>query len=198
MTGHLILLVSVPGGGKTVLREYIREAFPQLHFAVSCTTRAQRPGEKEGENYFFISKEAFQNKIKEGAFLEWIEQDGGNFYGTLQSEISGPVARGEIVVREVEVRGVRAIRALVPKESLTVIFIEADGWDILEKRIQGRAPISEEELAKRKERYERERLFASEADVIVTNCEGALGEAKRQLKDAVQQVIDTVWHNKAT
>lgn len=197
MKGHLILLVGTPGGGKSLLLEYVRETFPRLHFAVSCTSRAQRPGELEGRNYFFISKEEFQTRIKADTFLEWIEQDGGNFYGTLKSEILEPLERGDIVVREVEMRGVRAIKKLVPAHNLTVIFIEADEWDVLQRRIKERAPISEAELLKRKERYERERLFIPEADIVVQNYDGELDEAKRQLKASVAQVINTMWHNDA-
>ena len=192
MTGHLILFVGTPGSGKGVLREYARSVFPHLHFAVSCTTRAQRPGEINGRDYFFISRDEFQTRINEGSFLEWIEQDGGNLYGTLKSEILEPIARGDIVVREVEVRGVRAIKELVPKENLTVIFIEADTWDVLERRIQERAPISTEELALRKERYEQERLFMPEADMVVQNYDGKLDEAHRQLKAAIERIINRV------
>ena len=192
MTGHLILFVGTPGSGKGVLREYARSVFPHLHFAVSCTTRAQRPGEINGRDYFFISRDEFQTRINEGSFLEWIEQDGGNLYGTLKSEILEPIARGDIVVREVEVRGVRAIKELVPKENLTVIFIEADTWDVLERRIQERAPISTEELALRKERYEQERLFMPEADMVVQNYDGKLDEAHRQLKAAIEHIINRV------
>ena len=192
MTGHLILFVGTPGSGKGVLREYARSVFPHLHFAVSCTTRAQRPGEINGRDYFFISRDEFQTRINEGSFLEWIEQDGGNLYGTLKSEILEPIARGDIVVREVEVRGVRAIKELVPKENLIVIFIEADTWDVLERRIQERAPISTEELALRKERYEQERLFMPEADMVVQNYDGKLDEAHRQLKAAIERIINRV------
>ena len=192
MTGHLILFVGTPGSGKGVLREYARSVFPHLHFAVSCTTRAQRPGEINGRDYFFISRDEFQTRINEGSFLEWIEQDGGNLYGTLKSEILEPIARGDIVVREVEVRGVRAIKELVPKENLTVIFIEADAWDVLERRIEERAPISTEELALRKERYEQERLFMPEADMVVQNYDGKLDEAHRQLKAAIERIINRV------
>lgn len=197
-TGHLILIVGTPGGGKGVLIHYIRETFPQLRVAVSCTTRARRPGEKEGETYFFISRAEFQKRIAEGAFLEWIEQDGGNMYGTLKSEMLAPLEKGEVVVREVEVRGVRAIKDMVALAHRTIIFIEAGAWVILEKRIQERAPISSEELAKRKERYERERLFMPEADIVVHNYEGKLDDAKRELKEAIAGILEKVCHNTAT
>ncbi|MBI4086943.1 guanylate kinase [Candidatus Kaiserbacteria bacterium] len=191
-TGHLIVFVGTPGSGKGVLREYVREVFPQLHFAVSCTTRTRRPGEIDGKDYFFITKEEFQKRIDEGAFLEWIEQDGGNMYGTLKSEILEPLARGEVVVREVEVRGVEAIRNIVPAENRTIIFIEADTWDILQRRIQERAPISPEELEKRRERYERERLFMPSADIVVHNYDGKLDDAQRELKDAIAGILEKV------
>lgn len=197
LTGHLILLVAVPGGGKAVLREYLRAVFPDLHFAVSCTTRTMRPGEKDGENYFFISKEEFQKKLSAGEFLEWVEQDGGNRYGSLKSEILQPMAHGKVVVREAEILGVRAIKELVPASHRTVIFIETDDWHILEKRIRERAPISPDELQQRRERYERERLFLPEADIVIHNYEGKLDDAKLEIKAAVEEILAKVCHNEA-
>ena len=187
--GHLILIVSVPGGGKSTLIQHLREVYPQLTFAVSCTSRAPRPGEVAGENYYFLSDAEFERRIEAGDFLEWIQQDGGRYYGTLRSEIIDRLAEGEIVVREVEVRGVRAIRELVPADALTVVFITAGSWEDMRQRIQDRAPITEEELEYRRVRYEQEIQFATEADLVIENRNGALDEARQKLIDAVDDII---------
>ena len=189
--GHLILIVSVPGGGKSTLIQCLKEECPQLQFAVSCTSRDPRPGEVDGENYYFLSPAEFERRIEAGDFLEWIQQDGGRYYGTLKSEIIDRIADGEIVVREVEIRGVRSIRELVPRDSLTVVFITAGSWDDMRQRILDRAPITEEELEYRRGRYEQEIQFAQEADLVIENRNGALDEAKEKLTQAVDSIIRT-------
>ena len=191
MKGHLILLVSVPGGGKGVLLEHLRATFPDLIYAVSCTTRHIRPGEVDGVNYYFVTKEKFRSLIDEGKFLEWTEIDGGNRYGTLKSEVLEPLEEGKVVIREVEIQGADAIRNLVPKENLLIIFIDAGIWERLEKRIVARAPITQEELAHRKERYIKERAFIKEADVVVDNS-GELDAAKCQIEKIVTNIVNTV------
>ena len=181
-SGVLILLVSVPGGGKGTLLEYLRETHTDLSYAVSCTSRPPRPGEVDGENYYFLTPEEFQKRIEADEFLEWIQQDGGRYYGTLKSEILDRLQKGEIVVREVEVRGVRAIRELLPADAVKVVFVTTDAWESVRDRMIKRAPISEEELAHRKQRYESEIGFAAEADYVIENRDGELDAAKARLE----------------
>src|SRR5690606_27732370 len=110
---------------------YVREHFrDKLVFAVSCTTRTPRPGEIEGETYYFLTPEAFQEKVEKGEFLEWAEF-GGHKYGTLKSEIITPLRHGKVVLREVELQGVEALRALIPKQNRTVVFVDGGSWELL-------------------------------------------------------------------
>jgi len=190
--GHLILVVAVPGGGKSTLISHIREVNQNLSFAVSCTSRPIRPGEVEGENYFFLSDEEFKDRIEKEDFLEWIQQDGGRYYGTLKSEIVDRVKAGEVVVREVEVRGADMIRNLIPKDNLSIIFVTAGSWEEMAERIRDRAPISEEELSFRRERYEKELLFADNADYIVVNRNGELAKAKKGFEEIIDHIIGKV------
>lgn len=195
--GHLILVVSVPGGGKSVLLGYAKEMRPSLSFAVSCTTRPMRPGEVDGETYFFISEKEFQKKIDRGEFLEWVAQDGGRYYGTLKSEILEKVAKGHIVLREVEVVGARAIRELLPNENISIIYITAGSWEDMEARIKARAPIGEEELEHRRERYEREIEFVTEADYVIENRNGELEKAKEEFIAIIDEIVANVENLKA-
>lgn len=188
ITGHLILICGPAGSGKSVLIKHLEERYPHIVKAVSCTTRKMRPGEVEGEVYYFVDEATFKKKIEDGAFLEWVEQDGGRYYGTLRSEILTPLSKGKLVLREVELKGVRAIMRTLPKDALSVIFIDAGSWESLSERIRARAPITDEELEHRRKRYERERLFASEADVVIDNT-GDLEAAKEQLFKAVDSII---------
>lgn len=190
--GHLILIVAPPGGGKSTLISHIRETNQDVVFAVSGTSRPIRPGEVDGENYYFLTEEEFQSKIKNGEFLEWIQQDGGRYYGTLKSEIVDKVKAGGVVIREVEVRGAETIQTLIPKKNLSIIFITAGSWKEMVGRIQKRAPMSPEELEFRRHRYEKELLFADKADYIVTNRNGELADAKEQLRKIISDIVANV------
>ena len=191
MKGHLILIMAPSGSGKSLLISHLREQVPGLYFAVSCTTRKPRPDEKEGETYYFISEESFEEKIKEGAFLEWAEFSN-NRYGTLISEILEPVKAGKVVVREVELQGILALKEIIPQTNRTVIYIDAGPWEILEHRILARAPMSSEHLALRKLRYVEESKWRVFADMIVENNEGRLEEAKQELQKRVENIVLTV------
>jgi guanylate kinase len=155
MHGKLILVIGPTGSGKSGLLSYLKEVEPDTIFPVSCTTRTPRPGEVDGEKYFFITKDEFEAREKAGDFLEWASY-GGNYYGTLKSQIVPVVEAGGIVVREVEVQGARQIQQILKPEQLSIIFIDAGSWDNLERRIRARAPMEEVELLARRKRYEDE------------------------------------------
>lgn len=189
ITGRLILIMAPTGSGKGSLEQHIFDKFPQVSFAVSCTTRAPRPGEKNGVEYHFLSKDDFQRKIKEGEFLEWAAF-GGNLYGTLRSEVEERLKKGEFILNEIELQGVEAIKKIIPKENLTIIYIEAGDWEMLKRRALARAPISESELALRYERYQHEILSKPLADYVIDNTEGRLEEAKTEIEDIIETIIN--------
>lgn len=188
MAGKFIVIFGPSGSGKGELIAHIRKTFPDMVFARSDATRAMRPGERDGEVYHFVRSEAFDAKAKEDGFLEWAEY-GGNRYGTPKSEVIPFLEAGKTVLKEMDVQGVRQVRAALPREQVAVIFISAGPWEGLERRIRARAPITDEELMKRKERYEDESSYASEADFIVENLEGKLDEAKARIEAILQGVI---------
>jgi len=189
LSGHLVLLMAPSGSGKSILLQHLKQSLPEIHFAVSCTTRAMRPGEKDGQIYYFISEEEFNSRIESGDFLEWAEYSG-NRYGTLKAEITEPMRVGKVVMREVELQGVRSILNLVPRENLTIVYIDGADWDTLKKRITTRAPISPEELDLRYERYLDETAAKPLADIIVKNEEGKIEEAKNELVAIMKSIID--------
>lgn len=186
MRGIFILVIGPSGSGKSALLSYLRQEMPELVFPRSCTTRAPRPGETEGEKYFFVSKEEFEKREAAGDFLEWASY-GGNYYGTLKAEILPALEQGKIVIREVEVQGARQIQKVIPPDVLRVIFIDAGSWDELEQRIRSRAPITEVELLARRKRYEDESTFKEQATVIVKNPNGGLEQAKKDFLRAVRE-----------
>lgn len=188
LSGHLILLMAPSGSGKSLLLKHIRQEMPDIYLAVSCTTRQSRPGETEGETYYFIDLQEFKRRIKNEDFLEWAEY-GNNLYGTLKSEIIKPMEEGKMVLREVELQGINSILNIIPKENLTIIYIDGGDWNTLKKRIQKRAPISESELNLRHERYIKETAAKSLADIVIKNNEGRLREAKAELVAIIEKIV---------
>ena len=187
--GTLILVVGLPGSGKGTLISFVRETYPDIVFPMSWTTRAMRPGEVEGQVYHFATDEEFSAAIERGEFLEWVSIDTGHRYGTLRSGIIDPLEGGKLVMREVEVQGARAIHELLPNEKIKTIFIASDtGWDDLARRMLERAPMSPEELAERKARYEREVLFRGEADYVIDNSRGNLEAAKQRMREIIDDI----------
>lgn len=188
-TGKLILVIGPTGSGKSALMSHIRSAIPELVFPVSCTTRAMRPGEVEGENYFFVTPDEFERRVQAGEFLEWKHTDEKR-YGTLKSQILTPLMQGKTVIREVEIRGARDILGgLIPREQVHTIFIDGGSWEQLEARILKRASMGEAELASRRTRFAEESVFEKEADIIIYNREGELEKAKQEFEAAVRAIM---------
>ncbi len=175
-TGKLVLVIGGSGSGKGTLMASARERFPDIVFPVSCTTRAIRPGEIAGQVYHFVTNEEFDSRIEAGAFLEWAEY-GGNRYGTPVSEVTGPLSEGKLLLHEIEVQGVRLLQKIIASDELVTVYIDAGSWDVLEERIRARAPITDTELAKRRERYEKESSFKSEATYVIENTNGGVEQA---------------------
>jgi len=187
MKGKLVLVIGPTGSGKGTLLKHVAGVMPELVFPRSCTTRAPRPGEKDGETYFFVTSKEFEHRIEQGDFLEYASY-GGNWYGTLKSEILPAVEGGKVVVREVEVQGARQIRERVPTDILRIVYVDAGSWDELERRIVARAPIGQPELIARRKRYEDETSFKAEASVVVQNPDGGLEAAKRDFEAAIRAI----------
>lgn len=184
--GHLIVLMAPTGSGKgTVTRSALR-AYPELYVTVSGTTRAMRPGEEDGREYHFLSNEEFDAKVENGEFLEWAVF-GGNKYGTLKSEITPRLAECNVVICEVELQGVEQLMELLPREHMTIVYIDAGGWENLRARAIARAPMSEEELAARHERYLIERKAKHIADVVIDNSSNDAEAAAKQFIDMVEK-----------
>ena len=186
--GIFILVIGPTGSGKSMLMKHAISVFPQLVLPYSYTTRPRRHDAIENNHYKFLSEEDFNTWAAEGKFLEWAEY-GGNYYGTLRAEVEAELAGGKILLKEMEVQGVRQIRSELPKEQLLTVFISAGSWEGLEARIRARAPISEEEIALRRKRYEDEITFKDEADVCIENIDGNKEVANKAFTDLIQSVV---------
>jgi len=161
-SGHIFFISGPSGVGKGTVIDLLRERHPEFAFPPSCTTRDPRPGEIEGETYFFISKEEFKAKIEAGDFLEYAIVHGGNYYGTLKHKLLEPAEAGNVVIREFDVQGFSQAREVLDRDLYTSIFIrpEGDDLDLLVERIHARAPISDEDVAHRVESMKKELALA--------------------------------------
>lgn len=189
--GHVVIVMAPTGSGKgTIIRAGLK-AFPMIHIAVSCTTRAMRPGEINGREYYFISNAEFDEKILNEEFLEWANF-GLNRYGTLKKEIIPFLERGDVVIAEIDVQGVEQLHKLLPKENSTTVYIEAGGWEKLKARALERAEISETELAKRYERYLIEIASKDIADIIIDNTGNGSAVAEKEFISVLENIFTKI------
>jgi guanylate kinase len=131
-----LLVLSAPsGGGKTTIAKMLLQGRDDLGYSVSATTRAKRPGERDGVDYHFLTREEFIQRRERGEFLEWATY-GGELYGTLKSEIEGIFAQGRHAVLDVEIEGARQIRRNFPNSLL--LFVLPPSADALVHRLTGR------------------------------------------------------------
>ncbi|WP_460866986.1 guanylate kinase [Rhodococcus aerolatus] len=167
-TGRLVVLAGPSGVGKSSVVALLRERLPQLHFSVSATTRAARPGEVDGRDYHFVSPAEFDRMVAAGEMLEWAEIHGGlHRSGTPAAPVRAAVAAGEPVLVEVDLAGARAIRATEPDALL--VFLEPPSWDALVSRLTGRGTEDEAAVARRFETARVELAAAAEFDRTIVN-----------------------------
>lgn len=139
----IILIISGPSGvGKSTICKQVLDEDPNISFSISCTTRAPRPGEKDGKDYYFISIENFKNLINENAFIEYAKVHG-NYYGTLKSEVLRKINKGEDTLLDIDVQGAMNIKEFsgkdeVLKKCCEFIFITPPTFNELEERLKGR------------------------------------------------------------
>jgi guanylate kinase len=148
VTPRLIVLSAPSGGGKTTITKEILARRRDAGYSVSATTRAPRPGERDGEAYHFLSPARFAELEGQGAFLETAEYAGAR-YGTLKSEVDKVLASGRHVVLDIEIAGARRVRELYPWPRSVEIFVLPPSVDVLLERLRGRKTESDEAIAPR-------------------------------------------------
>ncbi|MGE4321353.1 MAG: guanylate kinase [Acholeplasmataceae bacterium] len=166
----LLVVISGPSGvGKgTVRRALFQMKNHDLVYSVSMTTRPPRPGEVDGEDYYFVSKETFLKRIEENKFLEWAEFVG-NYYGTPKDKVEEQLDLGKEVVLEIEVEGALKVREQM--KDAVFIFIVPPGKEALYNRLKNRGTDSIEMVNQRMKKAESEFLLAHKYDYIVVNDE---------------------------
>ena len=164
--GALIVFSGPSGSGKgTVLGEYFK-SHPEAAFSVSATTRKPRPGEIDGTSYHFVSRERFEEMIREGEVLEYTQYNG-NYYGSPAGPIRKELEAGRDVVLEIEVDGAMQVRERFPEALL--IFVLPPSFGELERRLTGRGTETPEEIAGRLAVARRELRQAHQYDYLLIN-----------------------------
>ncbi len=165
--GPFPIVMSAPsGGGKTTIARMLLARRTDVGYSVSCTTRAPRPGERDGVDYHFLSRHGFDQKASHGEFAEWAEVHG-NRYGTLRSAIREVMESGKHVMLDIDVQGARQVTAAFP-ESVT-IFIVPPSVEVLTARLLGRKSENEDALALRLRNARSELLEAERYQYVVEN-----------------------------
>ncbi|KWX64339.1 guanylate kinase [Mycobacterium sp. NAZ190054] len=175
-----VLVLSGPSAvGKSTVVRCLRERVTDLYFSVSVTTRAPRPGEVDGVDYFFVTAERFQQLIDEGALLEWAEIHGGlHRSGTPAAPVREATAAGRPVLIEVDLAGARAVKQAMPEA--TTVFLAPPSWEVLQSRLVGRGTETPEVMARRLQTARDELAAQGDFDEVVVN---------RQLESACAELV---------
>ena len=167
-TGKILVFSAPSGSGKSTLIQFLMSHVENLHFSVSATSRAPRGQEQNGKDYFFLSPEAFRQKIQENAFLEYEEVYHDKFYGTLKSEVERQLQAGENVVLDIDVKGAINVKKIYGIRAL-LVFVQPPSIEVLRKRLEHRATDTEEVISDRIHKARFELSFADQFDHIIIN-----------------------------
>lgn len=181
----MILFTAPSGAGKTTIVRYLLGRYDFLDFSISATTRPKREYEVDGKDYYFLSREEFQEKIDDGEFVEW-EKYAENFYGTLKSEIERLWAEEKIIVFDIDVRGASSIKELYGDACLA-IFVRPPSVEVLINRLIKRGTETKDSLRKRINRVKREMTYENRFDDILVN--DVLDVAKKEAEVKVEAFV---------
>ena len=164
--GALVVISGFAGAGKGTLVKELMKRYDNYALSVSMTTRSPRPGEKEGESYFFVTKEQFEKTIEENGFIEYALYVG-NYYGTPRAYVEEQMRSGKDVILEIEIQGAHKVKALYPDAIL--IFVTPPSAQILKERLTGRGTETAEVIKKRMDRAAQESEGIEDYDYIAVN-----------------------------
>jgi guanylate kinase len=184
--GTLFVVSSPSGGGKGTIIRHVLEVVENLSYSVSYTTRAPRPGEVNGREYFFVSRDIFEEMSATGEFLEWACVHG-NLYGTARRQIAEETSAGLDIILEVDVQGAASVRQLLMLDSVS-IFILPPSPEVLRQRLLARGTDTPEELEVRLRNAPEELKQYSSFDYVIINDE---------IQKAVHQLASIIYAERA-
>ncbi|MCL6523471.1 MAG: guanylate kinase [Thermoflavifilum sp.] len=189
---HPLLIVTAPSGsGKTTIVHHLLNRFPELDFSVSACTRPPRAHEVNGRDYYFLTPEAFQQKIQEGAFAEYEMVYAGKYYGTLISELERIWNQHQIPLVDIDVRGALRLLEKYPDQSLS-LFIQPPSLEVLRERLINRGSETSISLEERLQKAAEELSYAPRFHHIIYN--DSLTHALSQAEKIVSPFIAQVFH----
>ena len=187
MQGKIIVFSAPSGAGKTTIVHRLMQRVPKLSFSISACTRDRRGrSEVNGKDYYFITPQDFQEKIRHDEFVEWEEVYEGAFYGTLKSEIERIWATGQHAILDVDVKGGLSIKEFYKDRALAV-FVRPPSIEALGERLQARATDSQSSISSRLYKAAFELAFEDRFDATVVNDD--LDEASNQAEKLVLDFI---------
>ena len=194
MKEGLLLVISGPAGsGKGTVNAHLLKR-DDFVYSVSATTRAPRPGEVNGINYHFITKEDFIHRIEHGEMLEYTEYCG-NFYGTPKKEAEDVLRSGKNLILEIEVEGAKNVKAIYPEAVLVLLL--PPSYSVQEQRLRGGGTETEEKILQRLARAKEEILCADAYDYVVYNYDGRDLEAAESILSIVNAEKSALRRNRS-
>lgn len=178
--GRLIVISGPSGSGKTTICNRLLKAVPNIEYSISFTTRESRKSEKDGKDYFFVSNDEFQKRVKDGLFLEYARVFD-NYYGTSKNWVLEKLESGKDILLSIDVQGAGKIKKNFPDAIL--IFLIPPSLKILEDRLRKRATDDEKELSKRLAMAKEEMAEVGKYDFVVMN---------DKVDDAVKEITDII------
>ena len=185
--GKLIIVSAPSGSGKSTILSYILSR-PELnaHFSISATSRLPRGAEQNGREYWFLTTEEFEQKIAQGAFLEYEEVYPGTYYGTLRSEVEGQREAGKNVFLDIDVKGGTRLKEAYGDDAL-FLFIQPPSIEVLRERLTKRGTETEEKIRLRLARASEELAYAPKADRVIINDD--LASARKECLDIIKNYL---------
>jgi guanylate kinase len=187
MTGKLIIITAPSGAGKTSITRYLLNKYSKLAFSISAATRPPRGKEKDGVEYYFLSLDEFQEKIKANEFIEWEMVYEGKYYGTLLSELERIWAEGKTPILDIDVKGAIHVQRQYPVNTLT-IFVQPPSVEELKKRLEGRGTETPDNIDTRINKAAYEMSFNHSFDKVIVN--DNLDHACAETEAAIKQFVN--------
>ncbi len=183
--GRLVVISGPSGAGKDTIVNRLLLKDERFSLSVSATTRAPRPGEKDGVNYYYVNVGEFEKMIEDGEFIEYAKY-GSSYYGTLKRDVKKRINNGKIVVLVIEVQGAENVRKIFP--DCLSIFIMPPSFEILEQRLRDRCSENEDEIKKRLNIAKTEVEKRFEYDIVVEN--DILDETVKNVHKKILEKLD--------
>lgn len=178
-TGKLFVISGASGVGKSTVLARVMAQREDLHFSVSATTRSPRPGEVEGQSYYFVTKETFEKMIREDAFIEY-DAHMDNFYGTPKAQLEEKLLTGSVIL---DIEPVGAFNVKKVRPDAVLIFIAPPSLEELERRLRNRGDTSEEQMRIRLDRARWEMEQSKKYNYVVTN---------EQVETCAQEILNII------